>query len=157
MGGAEYAAAARFYREVVLTYEGDDCLFWPHAKSGNGQAMLDNPDGSRVVAHALCEAAHGPAPSPKHEAAHNCGNGHLACVAKRHIRWATHKENMADQLIHGTRNRGSRNGQVKLRREDIPVIRSMLGTISYRKIGRMFGVNQGTIQALAAGRTWTWV
>jgi hypothetical protein len=44
--------------------------------------------------------AFGPAPSPKHHAAHLCGN--RSCLNKRHLVWATPKENEAHKKAHGT-------------------------------------------------------
>lgn len=69
---------------------------------------------SRVV----CERVNGPAPTEKHETAHGCGNSW--CVNKRHLRWATHIENEADKLIHGTRKPSRpRCRAVKSREQDI--------------------------------------
>jgi hypothetical protein len=50
----------------------------------------------------MCKLAHGPAPTPKHHAAHSCGKGHEACINPKHLRWATPRENAADAKLHGT-------------------------------------------------------
>lgn len=46
----------------------------------------------------------GEPPSPKHEGAHNDGTRDNNCISN--LRWATHKENMADKKIHGTDHGG---------------------------------------------------
>lgn len=144
----------RFY-QIAIGYEDDRCLIWPYGSTSNGRGIIAVGDGkSAIVSRRVCEAVHGPAPSPRHEAAHSCGDGR--CVNPRHLRWATHVENMADQLMHGTRNRGERNGAAKLTREDIPKIREMLKTQNYGEVADAFGVNRGTIWQIDKGNAWWW-
>jgi hypothetical protein len=148
----------RYLRDKVLRFNGPDCLLWPYARLPSGQGVVTISKKLTIAHRYVCEALHGPAPTSKHEVAHLCGNGHLGCVNPRHLRWATHTENMADQLMHGTRNRGSRNGQSKLVEGDIPVIRSLLRqgkTIT--EIGAQFDVSRGTIWQIAKGNSWAWV
>jgi hypothetical protein len=148
---------ARFFSEVVLPYDGDDCLAWPHGTTDSGYGVLTF-NGKKVYAHRLvCEAAHGPAPTPRHEAAHSCGNGHLACVTKKHLSWKTRTENEADKLNHGTRYRGSQHVNAKLTEDDVRQIRAMIGTVTYKKIAEQFGVSIETISGINAGRSWAWL
>lgn len=86
----------RFYLEVVLPYDGTDCLFWPYARDRHGYPQMKQGENVVFVHRRICEEANGPAPTPGHEAAHSCHNGHLACVARRHLSWQTHAENVAD-------------------------------------------------------------
>jgi hypothetical protein len=88
----------RWLREIAIPYSGDECLIWPYAKDSDGYGSIRNRGVHRVV----CEEVNGERPTLKHEAAHSCGNGHLACCAPSHLRWATHAENMADAIEHGT-------------------------------------------------------
>src|SRR5690349_16938907 len=106
--------AQRFYRDVVLPYEGDDCLFWPYSKWGRGYGHVW-ADGRQQYVHVLvCREANGPAPTPKHEAAHSCGKGHLGCCARKHLSWKTRSENHADKITHGTMLRGDTHPRSKL-------------------------------------------
>lgn len=99
LGGLTYDdSAQRYFREVVMAYDGDECRAWPLAKDPQGYGRF----GGKHVHRRVCEEANGPAPTPKHEAAHSCGGGHLACCTKRHLSWKTPKENQADRIIHGT-------------------------------------------------------
>lgn len=87
----------RYLRENILTYDGNDCLFWPFNDSdGYGRMMKDGK--CRRVSRLVCEEVHGPPPSPDHEAAHSCDNGDLGCATKRHLSWKTPKENTADKF-----------------------------------------------------------
>ena len=54
--------------------------------------------GRRQSAHrAMCELVHGPAPTPKHQAAHSCHRGCDGCVLPQHLHWATDAENRAER------------------------------------------------------------
>lgn len=56
---------------------------------------------SCVLVHRLvCIAFHGPQPTPAHEVAHCDGVG--LNNAQSNLRWATHAENEADKISHGT-------------------------------------------------------
>jgi hypothetical protein len=144
----------QYFRESVLTYDGDACLSWPYAKS-DGRGVIRLNKRNHYVHRLVCEHAYGPPPSPEHEAAHSCGNGHNGCVAQKHLRWATHQENMSDRVIHGTSNRGSRSPVAKLTEENVRAIRALKGKMTQKEIGAMFGVTQGAISYIHCGRGWT--
>lgn len=146
-----------YYRDVVLAYDGDACLIWPYGKTDGYGSMLRIGKGVGIVSRFVCEDAHGPAPTRQHEAAHSCGNGHLGCVAKRHVSWKTPKENAADKIAHGTVKRGRAHKSVKLTEENVREIRSLKGTISQRKLAARFGVSAGAIQCIFQGRNWAWL
>lgn len=86
----------RYFREVVLSYDGDDCLIWPYSRDGHGYGQLFRGGKNFTVSRLVCIEINGPPPGPDYDAAHTCDNGHLGCVAKRHMVWKTHAENMLD-------------------------------------------------------------
>lgn len=102
-----------YLREIVMAYEGDDCIVWPYSK---GRAMMFRAGRHTTVSRIVCEEEHGPPPTPDYEAAHSCGNGHEGCVTKGHLSWKTAIENAADRHLHGTTARGDRHGRTKQRR-----------------------------------------
>ena len=85
-----------------VDYQGDDCLPWPFCRDGRvGRGRMGH-EGKRPWAHRLmCELAHGPPPTPKHQAAHECGKGHYGCVNPRHLAWKTNSENQLDRRKNG--------------------------------------------------------
>lgn len=97
---AQPGEATRFVEAVAVPFTGLECLIWPYGKYPNGYGQISTGDGTKVVSRLVCELAHGLPPTPKHEAAHSCANGHSGCVNPRHLRWATSKENKADVVIH---------------------------------------------------------
>ena len=147
----------RFYREVVLSYDGDECLAWPYARIAQGYGELVVDGQICLVSRLVCEAVNGPPPTPKHDAAHSCGNGHLSCVTKRHLSWKTRAENIADMVGHGTILRGEKSPSAKLTEGDVHRIRSLKGTTSQSQIARRFNVTPHTISDIYAGKTWDWL
>ena len=61
-------------------------------------------------------------PTPKHEAAHNCGKGHEGCFGAGCVEWKTHAENVADMVRHGTRLVGDASPGAKLSRDQVAQI-----------------------------------
>ena len=121
-------------------YDGEDCLHWPFATAGRGYGVIMICRKSTYVHRIMCEHRHGPPPTKKHEAAHSCGNGHLACVNPKHLTWKTRTENMADKVAHGTHIFGRRCHNYKLTSGNVGEIRS--STLSHEELAREFGVSR---------------
>lgn len=151
-GGPDKEQVKRFYREV-LAYDGDECLYWPYTRDAGGYARLR----CKLVSRLVCEHVHGPAPTPAHEAAHSCGNGHHACVTKGHLRWATRKENAEDTIAHGTSLRGERNRNARLTAGDVRRIRAMKDKATKTQIAGIYGVTRSNVGHILAGRSWSWL
>lgn len=107
-GGTAMRAAVGYFRETVLTYEGNDCLTWPYARDQNGYGRLRINGRLGRVGRLVCEAVYGPPPPGKYAAAHSCGKGHEGCANPNHLSWKTYAENEADKMAHGTYYRGGR-------------------------------------------------
>lgn len=141
--------------EQHATYRGEDCLFWPFGKFSNGYGAVNNDPRGRVASRVMCHAAHGKPPTPDHEAAHSCGNGHLACVSPNHLSWATALENDEHKNMHGTRNSGARNGRAKLSEDTVLHILTLLSRgFSHALIAAWVGVSRSTITRIATGKAW---
>lgn len=152
-GRAAQGEPEKFFREVVLPFEGDDCLAWPYAKIPSGYGQL----GKQSVTRLICEERFGPAPSPEYDAAHNCGNGHLGCVNPGHLRWATKKENQADRLLHDTHNRGARNNTAKLTEAEVREIRRLYGSVSGVQLAKRYGLTSAGISNIQKRKSWRWL
>lgn len=153
-GGAEFRdGKAKDFFDMAAIYGGDDCLLWPYSRNSDGYPC-GGWDGALYKIHRLmCETAHGPQPSPQHEAAHNCGVRH--CVNPRHLRWATHAENMADTKRHGTSPSGERSGRAKLSWELVRTMRACFSNGSTKKeISEAFGIHYNTVDHVIENRRW---
>lgn len=142
---------------IVLNYEGDDCLTWPYCRNGDGYGIISYGEATRLVSRIVCEHVHGAPPSPFHEAAHSCGNGHLGCCAKAHLRWATRKENQADRSGHGTAPRGENCGKAVLTEQQVREIRALRGVKRQIDIAEEYGVGASTVSMIQARKIWAWL
>lgn len=153
-GGPSHGIPMAFIKQAIdlaLPYE---CIHWPFAHAGNGYGKVFF-GGKWTFAHRVaCTLAHGEPPSPKHQASHLCGKGHLGCMNPLHLVWKTPKENNADKIRHGTNNAGSRNGMSRLTTEEVRRIRTMIGHATARDIGKLFGVSPQAIYDIQRGRRW---
>jgi hypothetical protein len=98
---------------------------WINKQTGYLQVGLwRNNRQSRMTVHRLVALAFlGAPPSPAHIVAHADGtrrNNHWT-----NLRWATQRENLSDTVLHGTDNRGARNGQAKIDEVCVKAIRRM--------------------------------
>jgi hypothetical protein len=132
------------------SYSGAECLIWPFARHPDGRAHMKAGKPSRI----MCELAHGPAPTPTHEAAHSCGKAYSGCVNPLHLRWATPKENAADKEMHGTVVRGERHYGTTLTEVDVRRIRSLRGEVLGRDLAEEYGVTAGCISEIQNMKSW---
>lgn len=150
----------RYYLDVVLKYEGNECLTWPYNRNPRGYGQMSrHGDGSGkkdLVHRKVCEEVNGPPPTPKHQAAHSCGKGKEGCCAKRHLSWKTSGGNMADKYLHGTVTRGEMIS--KLTEDSVRQIRVRLSRGEPQTvIAKDYNVSHKTISKIHVGETWRWL
>lgn len=131
-------------------YGGDDCLLWPYRTTPKGYGLAVIGGVQKRASRWMCIAAHGEPASTALVAAHSCGNP--TCVNPRHLRWATDMENSADREIHGTVNRGERNGKTTLTASDVAYIRSAPPSLA--PLMQMFGMSKHGISKIRSGKRW---
>lgn len=132
---------------------GDDCLIWPYNRLHNGYGTFGYLAKLYYAHRFMCEAAHGVPPSPKHEAAHSCGNGHLGCANPRHLSWKTKSENSLDRRRHGTTATNSWGPKGKLTRDQVIAIRELKGVKTQAAIARQFDISEPTVRDIHSGRS----
>lgn len=131
-------------------YAGDDCIPWPFAKDNNvGRGRISikrNGIGDSYWAHrVMCEYVIGPAPTPVHQAAHECGHGHLACMNWKHLGWKTQSENQLDRRRHGTAKTGI-GSRAKLTATQIAQIRALKGQQTQMETARQFNISHANVR-----------
>lgn len=111
----------------------------------------------RKVSRLVCATFHGPAPSPRHHAAHL--NGDSLDNRPQNLTWKAPAENEADKILHGTSNRGERQGQSKLTADQIREIRQVYraGGVYQRTLAERYGVAQSHISMIINGKQWAWL
>lgn len=130
-----------------MNYAGDNCLIWPYSRLKiEGYGYLGH-NGEIYRAHRLmCIMVHGEPPSPKHHAAHNCGNGHLGCVNPLHLEWKTVSENQKDRRRHGS-YLGGIGSRTRLSEFQISEIRRLSKAgMTQHALAAKFNVKRGCIQ-----------
>lgn len=142
--------APRAWIREHVSYTGDKCMVWPFARRQNGYPKMAGYSPARL----MCELANGEPPSPKHQAAHACGNGHGGCLTPGHLRWATSIENHEDMEGHGTVLRGEGVRQAKLSTSDVLQIREMAKSRTHGEIADQFGISRPTITRVINRDTW---
>ena len=113
----------------------------------------NNKAHSRGVARLVLEAFVGSCP-PEMEARHFPDRDPTNCRLSN-LSWATHTENCADRIIHGTHTIGEKNPRAKLTENDIHEIRRLRSTGMFcHRIGSQFSVTESCIEDIVKGRSW---
>lgn len=143
-----------YMHDVVLRHSGEECLVWPYYRNANGYGQV-RFNGRDMGAHRVaCILAHGPPPTDKHEAAHNCGNGSGGCVSPKHLRWATTLENEADKYAHGSIRFGEDHHASTLTRAQVAEIKELKGKMTARAVAANYGVSMKTVYRAQNGNIW---
>ena len=144
----------KYLMEIVLPYDGDECLLWPYGRDRHGYGNMKWDGRQRTVSRLVCEIVNGPPPHLKYEAAHSCGKGHLGCVNPHHLEWKTRSANLMDRVRHGTHNRGEAHPLAKLSDQAVREMRALRGQMPEAELAAKFGVSIGTAYYAITGRTW---
>lgn len=140
-----------------VSHTGTACLTWPYGVSEEGYGKIAENERWRNASRVMCEIVHGPPPSTRHQAAHSCGKGHEACVNPIHLYWGLPVENMADQVGHGTRARGERQGNAKLTEADVFEIRRLAASLTQKEIAARFGISKQLTSRIVRRERWSWL
>lgn len=104
--------------------------------------------------HALvCEAFHGPRPSPAHQVAHN--DGSRTNNRADNLRWATVSQNCLDKRRHGTMVQGEEMWRATFTEAQIRNVRRRYKTgEGLTSIAKSYGTTATHIKAIVDRRTW---
>lgn len=107
--------------------------------------------GLRTVAvHRVVAETFVPNPKGLPEVAHN--NGVCDDNREENLRWDTHTGNQADRLLHGTHNRGTRQGRHKLTELDVYLLRHRKVTAG--AVARLRGAAIKHVKEVQKGKDW---
>lgn len=114
-------------------------------------------DGQRKVSTpvhvAVCAAFHGPRPDGL-DVAHE--NGDKSDNRAANLSYKTRKQNLADQLRHGTRLHGERRWNAKLTKNDVlEIVHRRTAGEGSTDLANEFGVNQSQICHIMSGKCWS--
>lgn len=134
------------------------CLIWPFARSRGYANIKIAGIKTGKACRVMCEMAHGPAPSPKHEAGHSCGCGKDGCIHPKHLSWKTRSENQRERRLHGTHGLGinmrARRIAYKLNPEKVAEIRAIGDSMTKEDIGRRYGITPANVGKILRRETW---
>lgn len=128
-----------------IGYQGDGCLIWPFSRTRDGYGFLGRAGKAHKVHRYICQWVHGAPPTPKHQAAHSCNNGHNGCVNPRHVRWKTPSENHKEATPHP---------RYKLNETQVAEIRKLKGAELVQVTAGRYGVTEATIRKIQNGTNW---
>lgn len=144
------------FLDKAITYDGDDCLIWPFGLLPDGYASLNRfikHYGTRVVSKVICIEVYGHPPTVKHEAAHSKKCISRACINRKHLRWATSKENKADD------HRGEDHHKAKLTEEQVFEILKLgkEDIVTQIQIANKFEISRPHVNQIINRRRWQWL
>ena len=128
-------------------------------REGSGYVRVGMSRGStkskrKVAVHRMVLLAFVGEPAKGQEVRHLDGVRHNNKLSN--LCWGNKKENMSDQIRHGTRRAGERQHTAKLTKGDVVEIRRAYATggTSYPILGRKYGVSFSTIGRIVKREIW---
>jgi len=137
-------------------YSGSGCIEWPFAMGHNGYGTVKYEGRARIASRIMCIIAHGNPVDDRLQAAHSCGNGHLACMNPKHLAWKTNEENVQDARKHGTWAHGEQVPQSKLTEQQAREIAALKGKVRQKDLAKKYAVGVGAIAHIHCSATWVW-
>lgn len=108
----------------------------------------------RLVHNVILETFVGPRP-PGMYGCHKTNN--RLNNSLKNLCWQTPSQNQADRVKDGTDCRGSKSRNAKLTESDVIKIRELRGKMKLSKIGKLFGISEGTASAIQMRKRWAWL
>lgn len=133
----------------VMSWKGRVLKPW---KGKNGYLQVVSGQ-KRCVHELVLRAWHGPRPAG-YTASHLNGVRHDN--RQENQIWESMRDNFSRQIEHGTRNRGERQGNVRLTEAQAKIIKAVKNPERgwYACMAKLYGVHPNTIRDAHQGRTW---
>lgn len=151
-------ALERFWSKVnkdgpIMSGMDAPCWIWIGGKNKQGYGTFRAND-STIRAHRFSYEIHNGPISKGHDVLHRCDNP--SCVRPNHLFTGTDQDNNDDMKQKGRDCKGEDRPVAKLTNKEVVEIRKIYseGGISYRNLGKQFGVHKGTVCHIVTNRTW---
>ena len=138
------------------------CWLWTACIVSGGYGIFRFEDRGQAAHRIAWKLLIGPIPNGL-QICHNCpGGDNPACVNPDHLFLGTQKDNIQDCIAKGRWNPpkifGESNPNHKLSIPDVTLIRELASQgISFREIGRRFGVTHGTVGGICRHEWYAWI
>ncbi len=148
---------SRFWGNVVIPDNKDDCWEWQGSLNHHGYGNFRGFSGKNDKAHRFSYRLHFGEFEEKLEIMHLCDNPR--CVNPRHLKLGTHLDNMRDMVMKGRSQRGELTNTSKLTEEMVKEIRetSLTGKYTNKDLSTKYGVTLQTIRSIIQRKSWGWL
>ncbi len=117
--------------------------------------LINSNKKTYYVHKIVAETFIGPCPL-NFEVCHN--NGDSSDNRLSNLRYDTHINNQADQLLHGTRHRGAIHHSAKTTEQDVIEIRKLFTEGNTQAdIARTYGLTRTSVHSIVHRKSWTWL
>jgi HNH endonuclease len=129
------------------------CIEWEGRRSPDGYGRTMD-DGRERPAHQVVWERHTGQRVPRGMVVmHRCDNP--PCVNPEHLRLGTHADNQHDKVAKGRQATGVNHGRAVLDPPQVVDIRELAAKgYTNHYLGKLYGVDHGTIRAIVIRRTW---
>ena len=147
--------ADKLIDKLVQTESG--CWEFVGGRTGQGYGALSINHTQQYAAHRLAyELWKGPIPTGM-VVCHSCDN--KPCCNPDHLFIGTHQDNKDDEISKGRHVKGSKQGNSKLKEDDVIEIKRLIltGKMTLKSIGLRYGVTGEAIGLIKNGTNWGWL
>lgn len=128
------------------------CIEWTRAKDYQGYGVATFNSKS-IRAHRLSYMIFVGNIPPNMYVLHRCDNP--SCVNAKHLFLGTNKENMRDKVLKGRQANGEKNGNSRMKEEEILQIRKLyLSGVSMKEISKKFNSNVSQVHKIIRRKLW---
>lgn len=122
------------------------CIIWPGALNSGGYPVTWHKGKIAYMHRVIAGAKKGEV------VMHTCDTP--SCVNPTHLVVGTSAENSADMVKKKRQATGEECGNSKLRAPDVEHIRELQGSLSSRKVGKLFGISKTNVLDIWNNKIW---